>query len=117
MTDQRFLYWAYFFGGDTQRPYRVEFGPGCDGTGFYTRYEGDRVTGLIRYDLQAGGGPSGARLDRDGRWYADERPERNVWRGSDYGDSVPPEQACEIAVALGHDPAVMNDFTVHPRKT
>lgn len=113
-NERRYLYWAYFSGGDRQRPRRVDFDIPEHGSGCYIRYEGDRAGGLLRYDRWAEPGtfPRGARLGEDGRWHATESPDRNVWLGSDNGEPVTVREAERIAVELGHPPEVLDDTTV-----
>jgi hypothetical protein len=112
----RYLYWTHFYGGDPQRPERVEFCIPGQGSGFYTRYVGDRVGGLLRYDRWADPGtfPHGAYLGKDGRWHASKTPDRNVWLGSDDGEPVTADEARQLAVELGHSPTVLDDTTVVP---
>lgn len=74
------------------------------------------LSGLLRYDSSVTGPGAGAVLCADSRWRRSERPERNVWLGSDYGEPVSPGQAREIAVALGH-PADVVDAEAVPRTT
>lgn len=92
-----------------ERPHHVKFGPPCHGSGSYTRHEGDSAITLLRYDRQASPPHRGAHLTADGRWHTDERPDRIVWRGSDHGEPVTPDQASEIAAEMGHHPAVLHE--------
>jgi hypothetical protein len=108
----RYLYWAYFGGGDPKRPRRVTFRIPGHGHGFYLRHEGDRAKGLLRYDRWAAAFPRGASLDRDGRWRASESPERNVRLGSDYGEPVTADEARRAVVELGHPPETLDEPTV-----
>lgn len=106
----RYLYWAVFAGGDPKRPRRVNFDIASYATGFYTRYQGDRAIGLLRYDWWADDGrPRGGSLRDDGRWQVSELPTRNVWLGSDNGEPVTPDEAARIVVELGHSPDVLQD--------
>ncbi|MGL5818787.1 MAG: hypothetical protein ACRCYR_14565 [Phycicoccus sp.] len=99
----RFHYWATFDGGDPTRPVTVGYHIAGHGRGWYTRYRGDRPTSLLRFDGAPDAiGRRGAVLCWDGRWRWSESPERNVWRGSDYGEPVSPKQARRIAVGFGH---------------
>jgi hypothetical protein len=77
---------------------------------------GGRATSLLRYDREPRHPRNlgGAALYADGRWRPDERPERNVWLGSDYGDEVPPARARRIAAAWGHPADVVVSESVAP---
>ena len=69
---------------------------------------------LLRYDGEMTGFPRGAALGPDGRWRPHEGPDRNIWRGSDYGDEVSAGQAREFLVAHGHDGALLEGGELHP---
>jgi hypothetical protein len=69
---------------------------------------------LLRYDGEMAGFPRGAALGPDGRWRPYEGPDRNVWRGSDYGQEVSARQAGRFLVAHGHDVALLEGGELHP---
>ncbi|MGL5930258.1 MAG: hypothetical protein ACRCY8_15100 [Dermatophilaceae bacterium] len=98
----RFRYWATFDGGNPTRPVTVDYDIPGHGRGWYTRHRGDRASSLLRFDRDALSGRAGAVLCWDGRWRWSESPERNVWRGSDYGEPVSARQARRIAAEFGH---------------
>jgi hypothetical protein len=107
---QRYLFWATYYGGDP-RPSggrAVHYDIAGYANGSYLRHEGDHLGTLLRYDREATGLRVGAYLDRRaGVWRTDERPVRDVHRGSDCGSPITIAQAGEIIVQLGYGPGLL----------
>lgn len=110
MTSAQFVYWVTRSGGDRSAPFVVHYDIAGHGRGLYTRYRGDRVTALYRYDRERSGFPRGAVLLPGGRWRPTESPDRTLALGSDDpGDPIDRAQAEEIAVELGFSVDVLDE--------
>jgi hypothetical protein len=106
----RFVFWVRRSGGDRSQPLVVRYDIAGHGTGFYTRYRGDRAVALYRYDRRHSGFPRGAVLVPGTRWGPTESPDRTIALGSDDpGDPIDRTQAAEIAVELGHPVDVLEE--------
>ena len=102
MAAAQFIYWVRRSGGDRSAPVIVRYDIAEHGSGFYTRYRGDRPTALYRFDREQSGFPRGAVLVPGGRWQPTESPDRTITLGSDDpGDPIDRAQAEAIAVELG----------------
>lgn len=111
-AEPRFLYWAEYSGGDRGNPVVVHYEIPEHGRGFYTRYRGDRAGVLLRYDREGYGFPRGAYLNAvTGCWRPSESPDRNVWRGSDYGEPISRTEAEAIVAEFGYPPGVLDQPT------
>jgi len=69
---------------------------------------------LLRYDSELVGFPRGAVLHSDGHWRPSECPDRNVWRGSDYGDEVSADAAAAFVTDHGFDLGVLASQELRP---
>ena len=119
IDEPRYLFYARFSGGDPQRSYWVDWGePDLVQEG-YRRHHGERPTALLRYDQEADADPAGARLREDGRWHLDFLAEEVFVGYSSLSEWKPvtPHDAREIAVALGLDPAVIDDPDIYQRSS
>jgi hypothetical protein len=67
-------------------------------------------------DTEASWFPSGAFLGTDGRWRPHEGPDRNRWRGSDYGDEISPREAASVVADLGLAADVLTDPQLGPSR-
>jgi hypothetical protein len=105
----RCSYWADWHAAPDGAMATVSYDIAGEGHGFYQRPLGPpRI--LYRWDSERRIGSS---LTRGGGWYEDDRPERTMYLGSDYGQPVSVRTAREIAEQLGA-PDALADYEVHP---
>ncbi len=111
--DQRFLFWATYYGGDPTEKDKMRWVLYYPPTGWGggLRHDDAKPEILRRYDKQAsehGTYPAGTAFHREtGVWHASDGAERNYWLGGDYGDDISPAQAREIIVEWGHPPELL----------
>jgi len=109
-VDPRYWYWTCFSGGDPAKSVIVPIPEGGYGTGFYTRREGDKASGLLRFDRWE---RRGSYLDDRGVWRRSELVERCVLLGSDDGmDDIDGAEAQRIAAGMGY-PDALGESIVH----
>ena len=112
---ERYLFWEQRTGDDLRGSEPVAYRIEGHGTGMFLWYPKQVTTGLCRYDLNGSGFPRGAVLLRPEQrigWFASERPDRCVMRGSeDPGHPIERAAAEAIALYLGYASKVLDEPT------